>query len=276
MPNVGGERGITGFFVGAGYLGRGIWWTVRRPGWWLLGLVPALIVLAGYAAALVWLAGRVGGLAEAVTPFADSWQEEWRRVVRVIAGVAILVAGGLVAVLTFTTATLLVGDPFYEKISERVEEDHGGAPTWDAPWPAQLWRAVWESLVLGVLGLTAAVAFFALGFVPIIGQFAVPVAAAAVSGWLLAAELTTPVLERRGLKLRGRFALMRRKRPVVVGFGVAVFVTFLIPLGAVLLMPGAVAGGTLLGRERLAPESPERPVEGGLVTEGYVSDQGDH
>lgn len=261
MPNVSGERWVRGFFVGAGYLGRGIWWTARRPGWWLLGLVPALIVLVVYAAALVWLARRVGGLAEAVTPFADSWREEWRRVVRVIAGAAILVAGGLVAVLTFTAATLLVGDPFYEKISERVEQDHGGVPQGpDEPWPVRLWRTVWDSLVLGTMAVTAAVVFFVLGFVPIAGQFVVPVAATAVSGWFLAAELTSSVLERRGLKRRERFALMRRRRPMAVGFGVAVFVAFLIPLGAVLFMPGAVAGGTLLGRERLAPDGLKTPA----------------
>jgi len=38
------------------------------------------------------------------------------------------------------------------------------------------------------------------------------------------------------------------QRPVALGFGVAVFCCFLIPLGAVLLMPAAVAGATLLAR----------------------------
>jgi CysZ protein len=33
-----------------------------------------------------------------------------------------------------------------------------------------------------------------------------------------------------------------------MGFGVAVFVCFLIPFGAVLVMPAAVAGATLLTR----------------------------
>ena len=30
--------------------------------------------------------------------------------------------------LTFTAVTLLIGDPFYEKISELVEERYGGVP----------------------------------------------------------------------------------------------------------------------------------------------------
>jgi CysZ protein len=38
---------------------------------------------------------------------------------------------------------------------------------------------------------------------------------------------------------------------MALGFGVAVFCCFLIPLGAVLIMPAAVAGGTLLARHSL-------------------------
>ncbi|MBA9007843.1 EI24 domain-containing protein [Thermomonospora cellulosilytica] len=273
-------RGIRGLFVGVRYLGRGVWWVARRPRQWVFGMVPALIVLVFYAAALVWLAGRADELAVWVTPFADSWEEQWRTVARVIAGVAILVAGGLVAVLTFTAATLLVGEPFYERISERVEESCGGAPEEpDVPWTVKIGRAVRDSLILGAVAVAFAVTFFALGFVPVLGQFVVPVVAAVVSGWFLAGELTSVALERRGLVRRERFALMRRERPVVVGFGAATFVTFLIPLGAVLVMPGAVAGGTLLARERLAPGEPEEPgepAEDRPVTKGDVSAQGEH
>jgi hypothetical protein len=56
---------------------------------------------------------------------------------------------------------------------------------------------------------------------------------------------------------------------MALGFGVAVFACFLIPLGAVLLMPAAVAGGTLLSRRVLG-----LPIEGkvpGPPAEGRVS-----
>jgi uncharacterized protein involved in cysteine biosynthesis len=86
----------------------------------------------------------------------------------------------------------------------------------------------------------------------VVGQTVVPVVAALVSGYFLTLELTSIALERRGLRRRERFALLRRDRALSVGFGASVFVVFLIPLGAVLAMPGAVAGGTLLARERFA------------------------
>jgi CysZ protein len=44
---------------------------------------------------------------------------------------------------------------------------------------------------------------------------------------------------------------LREHRPFALGFGVAVFLSFLIPLGAILLMPAAVAGAALLTRRAL-------------------------
>lgn len=51
--------------------------------------------------------------------------------------------------------------------------------------------------------------------------------------------------------LPDRRAALKADRPTTLGFGMAVFVSFLIPLGAVLLMPAAVAGAALLTRRVL-------------------------
>ena len=44
---------------------------------------------------------------------------------RVLAGLALVGFSGLFGVLTFTAVTLLIGDPFYEKISGLVEARFG-------------------------------------------------------------------------------------------------------------------------------------------------------
>ncbi|GAA3946516.1 EI24 domain-containing protein [Actinomadura viridis] len=243
-------------FSGIGYFFRGLGWVARHPLQWLFGLIPALIVLVVYAAALGALAWNLGDIAGWLTPFADGWSEWPRDIMRVVAGIALFGASLFLAVLTFTALTLLVGDPFYENISEKVEESQGGAPPEpDVPLMTQIGRAVKDTVLLGLVALGFALVFFACGFLPVLGQTVVPVVAAFVSGYFLAGELTSVALERRGLLRKDRFALMRRNRGVVVGFGVATVVVFLIPLGAVLAMPGAVAGGTLLVRERLMADS---------------------
>ncbi|MGI5164887.1 EI24 domain-containing protein [Spirillospora sp. CA-253888] len=240
-------------FNGVGYLFRGLAWIVRRPGQWLFGLIPAVIVLIVYVAGLSLLAANVNDVADWTTPFADDWSSGLRTTTRVIAGIAILGASLFLAILTFTALTLLVGDPFYERIAVRVEDSQGGAPPeWDEPLLRKILRMVGDTLLLAVVALGFAIVFFACGFIPVVGQTVVPVVAACVSGYFLAGELSSVALERRGILRKERFARMKRHRSLVVGFGAATFVVFLIPLGAVLAMPGAVAGATLLARERLA------------------------
>ncbi|RFS86710.1 hypothetical protein D0T12_08005 [Actinomadura spongiicola] len=233
----------------------------RRPEQWLFGLIPALIVLVVYAAAFVFLAFQIDALAGWVTWFADDWSDTARKSARVTAGIAIYGASLFVAVLTFTAVTLLVGDPFYEAIAVRVEESQGGAPPEpDVPLLVQIGRAIKDTVLLGAIALGLAVVFFLCGFLPVLGQTVVPVVAALVSGYFLAGELTSIALERRGILRTERFARMKADRPLVVGFGAATFLAFIIPLGAVLLMPGAVAGATLLARERLAVGPQEAEV----------------
>ncbi|MFI0353861.1 EI24 domain-containing protein [Actinomadura sp. 9N407] len=249
------KQAFSDFFDGVGYLFRGLGWIARHPVQWLFGLIPALIVLLAYGAALGALAWNLDDVAGWLTPFADGWSEWMRKATRVVAGLALFGASLFVAILTFTALTLLVGDPFYESIAVKVEDSQGGAPPDpEVPVLTQIGRAIKDALLLAVVALAFAVVFFVCSFVPVIGQTVVPVVAAFVSGYFLAGELTSVAMDRRGVLRKERFALMKRRRPLMLGFGVATVVMFLIPLGAVLAMPGAVAGGTLLARERLAAD----------------------
>jgi uncharacterized protein involved in cysteine biosynthesis len=254
------QGGIRDIFAGVGYLARGLVWVARHPAQWLFGLIPALIVLVVYVGGLVGLGVYAMDLAGWVTPFADHWSDGLRQTIRVIAALAIFGSAAFLAMVTFTAITLVVGEPFYESLAVRAENDHGGAPPEpDVSLFTQIVRGIGDGLVLGFFATLFAVLFFLLGFVPVIGQTVVPVLAACVTGYLLTGELTALALERRGLRRRDRFRLLKRHRLLAVGFGAATVVLFLIPLGAVVAMPGAVVGGTLLARERLAPPVPMPP-----------------
>jgi CysZ protein len=254
---------VRNFAVGVGLLGRGLGIVLRNPRLLGLGLLPALISGILYAAALVTLIVFIGDLSRAVTFFADDWATGWRDLVRVLAGIAVFGIGGLLGVLTFTAVTLLIGDPFYEKISVLVEDRFGGIPD---EVEVSLWRSLGRSLVdsLRLIGLSIllGIPLFLLGFLPLVGQTVVPVLGGAVGGWILAVELTGVPFQRRGQRLRHRRAALRGNRPMTVGFGAAVFASFLIPLGAILLMPAAVAGATLLARKALGCPAEETSGRG--------------
>ncbi|MDM4720995.1 EI24 domain-containing protein [Micromonospora sp. WMMA1363] len=246
------------FLTGVGLFLRGLGLYVRSPGLMLLGVVPALVSGALFIGAFATLAYFVDDLAALLTPFADGWSDTWRSMVRVVAGLALLGLGGLLGVVAFTAVTLVIGDPFYEKISERVEERFGGTPNAvDVPFWASLRHSAADSLRLVGLSVLFGVPLFAAGFIPVVGQTVVPVLGAAVGGWLLAVELVGAPFYRRGLRLPDRRAALSADRPTTIGFGTAVFVCFLIPLGAVLLMPAAVAGATLLARRTLGQPTTE-------------------
>jgi CysZ protein len=250
------------FFSGVALLLRGLQLYARSPRLVLLGILPALLSAVLFIAAYAVLAWFATDLAELVTPFADDWPEQARQVVRTLAALALLGLGGLLAIVSFTAVTLIVGDPLYEKISEYVEDRYGGTPgRVDVP----LWRSVRRSAadsarLVAVSALVGIPLFFA-GLIPVVGQTAVPVLGASIGGWLLALELVGAPFYRRGMRLADRRRALRSVRPVALGFGVAVFVGFLIPLGAVLLMPAAVAGAALLARRSLGQPVEAQPVE---------------
>ncbi|GAA3157832.1 EI24 domain-containing protein [Planomonospora alba] len=247
---------IRSFTGGMGFFLQGLRWVARHPGWWLFGLIPALIVFVLYALGLYFLGTNAADLAEWMTPFADGWSEGVRNVFRVLVGVVVFGAGLVLAAVTFAAVTLVVGEPFYEKLSEKVEESYGEVPTGhELPLWRSIPRSIKDSLVTLGYTLLFTVPLFFLGFVPVVGQTAVPVLGALVSGFFLTVELTALAMERRGLARKDRFALLRADKALTVGFGVLLFLLFLIPLGAVVAMPAAVAGAAVMVRTRLAPGS---------------------
>ncbi|WEH33207.1 EI24 domain-containing protein [Streptomyces sp. AM 4-1-1] len=240
--------------AGFGYLMKGQRWVARHGRWFGFGLLPGLLTLVVYAGALIGLGYGADDLVGLATPFADDWASPWPGLLRGALTALLFVLGLFLAVITFTAVTLLVGQPFYESLSEEVDRGEGG----DAPGPGlPLWRELWISardsvrVLLRVAGY--GVLLFALGFVPVVGQTVVPVIGFGVTGYFLTEELTAIALQRRGLVLKDRLTLLRGRRALVLGFGVPLGLAFLVPFVAVFLMPGAVAGATLLARDLLPP-----------------------
>ena len=240
-------------------------WVMRHRRCFWFGLLPALITFIGYAAGLTALAFTADDLVEWATPFADGWGSPWLGIFRGLCTVVIFGGGLVLAVLTFTAVTLLVGDPFYESLAGRVDETEGGAPAApDLPLWRELSQSVRDSARLLVRVVGFGLVFFVLGFVPVLGQTVVPVAGFCVSGFFLTVELTTVAFQRRSVPLDQRLALLRGRLPLALGFGVPLVLAFLLPVVAVFLMPGAVAGATLLVRD-LLPHDEEPAAAPNLV-----------
>ncbi|MFH8256244.1 EI24 domain-containing protein [Streptomyces roseolus] len=238
------------FGAGFGYLVKGQKWVVRHGRQFGFGLLPGLVTLVLYAGALVGLGYGADDLVAWATPFADDWSSPWLGLLRDGLTALVFVFGLFLAVITFTAVTLLVGQPFYESLSEDVDRDQGGeVPESGLPLWRELWISARDSLRIVLRVAFYGVLLFACGFIPVVGQTVVPALGFCVSGFFLAEELTAVALQRRGVELKERLPLLRSRRGMALGFGVPLTLAFLVPFVAVFLMPGAVAGATLMVRD---------------------------
>ncbi|MFQ6148154.1 EI24 domain-containing protein [Streptomyces seoulensis] len=246
--------------VGFGYLLAGQRWVARHGRAYGFGLLPGLITLLLYAAALTALALWGEDAVGWATPFADGWPSPWLGLFRGFLTAVLFALGLLLAVVTFTAVTLLIGQPFYEALSEQVDRDvspDGTAPESGLPLWRELWISARDSLRVVVRAALWGVLLFALGFLPVVGQTVIPVIGFFVTGFFLTEELAAVALQRRDVDLRARLALLRSRKALVWGFGTPLGLAFLVPFVAVFLMPGAVAGATLLARDLLGEDTGE-------------------
>ncbi|MFL0410591.1 EI24 domain-containing protein [Microbacterium paludicola] len=244
------------FWQGVRTLFRGFGWWRHHPGVMAVGLIPAAIVGLVLVGALVGLGFGLPGLLEWLTPFADGWQPVWADLLRWVLGLAVMGGAIVLAIVTFTALTLLVGEPFYDRIWRSVERELGGTVP-DVPY--SIGRSIGDALGLFGKGLLSALCAGLIALIPVAGAAAGAVVGALLNGRVIADELSSRGLTARGLGGAQRAALLRANRARVLGFGVAVHVCFLVPFAAIAVMPAAVAGAAMLGR-RVAGEPDTLPA----------------
>lgn len=243
--------------AGFSLLGRGFGMWRRRRRAMALGLVPAAISFVVLAAALTAWGVSLPRVVDWSTHFADGWAGWLQTLLRVTLGVVFFGAAAALAVVTFTALTLIIGDPFYERIHRETEAELG-PPLPDGS--VSLWRAVAGGIGIFLRGIGVALIVAVLGFVPAVGGVLAAVVGVVLTGNLLARELLARPFDARGFDDARRAQVLGRGRWLVLGFGIATQLCFLVPLGAVVTMPAAVAGATMLSRQlidRTASHGPQ-------------------
>jgi CysZ protein len=250
---------ISELLAGAALLPRGFGLVINRRRLFLLGGLPPLFTSIVFLTVLIVLISNIGRLTSGVSGlFADSWADWLRIGLEVAAGVVMVGGSALVMVLVFSSVTLLIGSPIYDKIAEMTEASLGDAPEPhdEGPLVSTGGRAIGQSLLLVLISLVGSLTFALLGLVPVLGQVAAPVLSACFGGWLLGIELLGTPFGRRGLtRIGDRRAAMARRRARTLGFAVPCFLLLAIPFISVLIFPAAVAGAVLLARDLVPKES---------------------
>lgn len=200
---------------------------------------PAAITLGLYALLLTYV---VPGIRTALLSMLAGWgldSSGW------LAGAVVAVAQVgvfILSLLAFSALCTVVASPFNDFLAEAAE------PYADPPLPpaprggfGRFARGLAIDLGKSVCAMILAFAGLLLSLVPVLNLLAL-----ALSCLLLTFQFIGYPQTRRGLKLRDAAAFLKAHRYAALGFGVAHFLLFAIPLAAPLVLPVAVVGGTLL------------------------------
>ncbi|HET7723634.1 MAG TPA: EI24 domain-containing protein [Propionibacteriaceae bacterium] len=238
--------------LGVRDLWRGARYWSGRPKLMLLGILPAVVVFSGLAVLLVGLASVAPAIATWITPLPRGWDDQVRSFLRAALTLAIMVGGVALALVLYAALTLALGAPIYERISRVVDAAHGGIPAArPRPLVAQFADALTNALRMLVTAAGLGLGVTVVGLVPLVGTAGATALGAVMGARVVADELASIPCDARGLTVGERRRLLRRSGWRVLGFGLSCYLVFLVPGGAIVLMPAAVAGATLLTRDLL-------------------------
>lgn len=234
--------------AGFGYAMEGLR-LIARPGLRRYVVVPFMINLVVFGL-LVWLGiDRFEVVLDRWLP-EDSWLAYFRWLLWPLFAVAFL----LIVFYTFTLVANLLGAPFNDMLSARIEAmltgqrlDDGAGSIFAAIGPA-----IGSELQKIVYFLPRALPLLLLFVIPGINTLA-PFAWGLFSAWSIALEYTEYPFGNNGIPFREQRRVVRQRRLTALGFGGGVMLLMLIPGVNFLAMPAAVAGATALWVARLKP-----------------------
>ena len=159
----------------------------------------------------------------------------------------------LIVFFSFSIIANLLAAPFNGVLAEAVESKLLGQRPTGMPWkqiiketPLMLWN---ELRKIGYF-LLWIIPLFILSWVPIV-NFIAPLLWIILSSWMLAIDYHDYPMANHQLKFPQQRALLRKKRSLALGFGLATLGATMIPFINFLVIPAAVAGATALYLEKL-------------------------
>ncbi len=240
--------------AGAGYPLRALGMLRRSPQLWpnVLAPIGVNLLLGALLYAGLWFTGMraidnlMAGLPE--------WSIVLEVFLRGFLTVALLRGIGFV-LLRFG---VVLGSPWYSKLSEQIEQIYLGRPAAEEQTSfGTALRDVGAALAFEIKKLLLFVGLGALllllGLVPVLGPPAAMVGWFALGATIICLDFFDSSLARRRLRFRAKLGLIRRHLPATAGFGLLCLGLVSIPFLNLFAIPLCVAAGTLFFCERIWP-----------------------
>lgn len=204
--------------------------------------VPVLIAGAIVGAGLTFAFGYVTDLSNYLVAMLPSWLD----FLGLVLAPLLYLLGLLVGAWLLGLLAVLLSSPFLGDLSIEVERlKYPDAPV----HPPDFWRGVVTALRREARKLAyhlpRLLVVFILTLIPGVNAFA-PFIWFLFGAWTMAVQFADYPAENRGLPFAHTLMRLRSKRTTALGFGACATLALAIPLVNFLLIPAAVAGGTLL------------------------------
>jgi CysZ protein len=167
-----------------------------------------------------------------------------------------LLLSAVAVFFTFTMVANLLASPFNGMLAEAVEGRLTGRETQTATL-----GTIMHDAGLAVRSELRKLGYILVRIVPLLLLFLVPVVGpllwAGFSAWMLAISYVDYPMGNHGYTFPDQRQVLRERRWMALGFGLAVMAAMAVPVLNFIIMPCAVAGATVMYVESIAPTLPE-------------------
>jgi CysZ protein len=242
------------FFQGSRYFILGFR-TVVKPGLRKFLLIPLFVNTLIFSAGIFLGIQQFNNLLEWLLPGNESWWIEYAKVfLWIIFSICVL----LISFYTFSLIANLIAAPFNGLLSEKVEKlltggeisQTGGVFGIIKGIPASVMSELRKFLYFAGLGGM----LFIFSLMPGVNVIA-PFLWLVYSSWALSLEYISYPMENHNILFSYARKKIKPVRLLALGFGSAIIVANLIPFINFFVMPAAVAGATIIWKERLREKS---------------------
>jgi CysZ protein len=180
-----------------------------------------------------------------------NWAVPLEILLQVLLVILLLLATGFL----FLQFGVLLGSPWYGKLSEEIEALRTGRMVLVEINPlSEISRAIQYELKKMVLWVSVGLLLLLANFLPGLGTIVATVGGLALAATITCMDFLDPALERRRLRFRQKLGMVRRGLPASFTFGLVCFGLASIPFLNLLAIPICVAGGTLFFCDHLRTE----------------------
>lgn len=221
------------------------WQLVTQSGLRRFVIMPILLNIV-LMIGLIWIfITQISGMIDWLMSFLPGWLD-WLGSVMFVASLAIIL---ILFYFSFAMLSGFIAAPFNGLLAEKVEKMLTGEVLLDTD-PADFVKDIprmllreWQKLVYSV---PVYIALFLFGFMPVLGQTVVPIAAFLFGGWMMAIQYCDYPFDNHKISFQTMRIKLKKNRTQSLTFGTLITLCTFTPVINLVIIPVAVCGATAM------------------------------